>query len=97
AVLNVTADAGRVEFWRALADACIPDGTQSAEFGLDPAALAVPVRIAWGTCDRIVPVGQLDRVGGAVAQHRLDGVGHVPQVEDSARLARILREMLGTE
>ncbi|HEX7389855.1 MAG TPA: alpha/beta fold hydrolase, partial [Acidiphilium sp.] len=44
AVLDVIADAGRVEFWRALADACIPDGTQSAEFGLDPAALAVPVR-----------------------------------------------------
>jgi len=65
---------------------------------LDP--LPCPVRLAWSGDDAILPVA----VNGAVARARLPsarfevlpGVGHVPMIDDSASVARVILKTAAT-
>ena len=55
----------------------------------------VPVTIAWGTHDRLLPPGQADIARQRVPQARfllLPGCGHVPMTDDPALVARVLLE-----
>ncbi len=55
----------------------------------------VPVTIAWGTHDRLLPPGQADVARQRVPQARfllLPGCGHVPMTDDPALVARVLLE-----
>ena len=53
--------------------------------------LRAPVRILWGEEDLVFPIRQLQGVPGWVAQHRLAGVGHIPQIESAALVLRLLQ------
>jgi hypothetical protein len=59
------------------------------------AKLAMPVRVIWGMDDRIMPVAHAAALPGSVAQHRFPGVGHMPQIEAAADVARIVSEQIG--
>jgi pimeloyl-ACP methyl ester carboxylesterase len=55
----------------------------------------VPVTIAWGTHDRLLPAGQADVARQRLPQARfvlLPGCGHVPMTDDPALVARVLLE-----
>lgn len=54
------------------------------------AALTIPVRLVWGTADRIMPVEHADGLPGTIAQHRFPEVGHLPQLEAVEAVARIV-------
>ena len=78
---------------RRLAAALFPDGTQAFTVRADLARLACPVRVVFGTADRIVPARHAEVLPGMVALHRLPGVGHLPQVEAREAVQAILAQL----
>lgn len=78
---------------RRLAAALFPDGTQAFTVRADLARLACPVRVVFGTADRIVPVRHAEALPAMVALHRLPGVGHLPQIEARDAVQAILAQM----
>ncbi|QWK80554.1 acetoin dehydrogenase dihydrolipoyllysine-residue acetyltransferase subunit [Ochrobactrum sp. BTU1] len=77
---------------RVLAQAIFPDGTQA--FNKLPALqkLEIPARIIWGRADQIIPPSHVNRVPGQIATHLLDNIGHVPQLEAPALIARLISQ-----
>jgi pimeloyl-ACP methyl ester carboxylesterase len=58
----------------------------------------VPVLIAWGARDPIIPVGHGEDAHRALPGSRLEifeGVGHLPQVEQPGRFIAVLEDFLG--
>ncbi|MFF8831263.1 alpha/beta fold hydrolase [Streptomyces sp. NPDC015131] len=59
----------------------------------------VPVTVAWGSRDPLLPPWQAKRAGAAIPGARLVALprcGHVPMVDDPALVARVLREATGS-
>jgi pimeloyl-ACP methyl ester carboxylesterase len=62
------------------------------------ASIGCPVRLVWGTRDRMVPHSGAAVVAGALPDADvvlLDGVGHCPQLEATDRLAELLLDFAG--
>jgi pimeloyl-ACP methyl ester carboxylesterase len=61
---------------------------------LDPAAVTCPVRIVWGTADRILPWPRAAERYRAMLPHadwvELDGVGHGPQLDVPLEAAELI-------
>jgi pyruvate dehydrogenase E2 component (dihydrolipoamide acetyltransferase) len=72
----------------ALAAAWFADGAQRTSF--DPAALRMPVQIIWGREDRIIPVAHAEALAGKMSVHILDNAGHLPHMERSAEVNRLI-------
>lgn len=73
-----------------LADRLFPDGTQAAEMRSALRRIAVPQKIIWGECDRIIPMRHALGAGPEAAIHLLSNVGHMPHVEAPATVARLI-------
>lgn len=75
-----------------LLEAILRDGPPRAFAGID-----VPARIVWGTADRIIPHGRYARrlrdLIGAAEYVELDGLGHVPMVDDPALVAQAILDV----
>lgn len=76
----------------ALARVLFPSGTQTFDIRADLARVACPTRVIWGKRDAIISVRHARDLPGAVALHRLDGVGHLPHLEAPDLVARLLLE-----
>lgn len=78
----------------ALADAVFPDGTQA--FDLKPALLRLkmPTRIIWGRQDRILPWRHALTAPGHVALHLFEATGHIPQIERTDEIGKLLQSSL---
>jgi pimeloyl-ACP methyl ester carboxylesterase len=78
--------------WTDLLEAIERDGPPQAFEGID-----CPARIVWGTKDRIIPHGRYaQRLRDLVPTAdyvELEGVGHVPMVDDPERVARTILEV----
>ena len=74
----------------AIAAEWFPDGGQRT--GLAPIAdpPPVPTQIIWGRDDRIIPVAHAERLGGKLPVHILDGAGHLPHMEKSGEVNRLI-------
>jgi pyruvate dehydrogenase E2 component (dihydrolipoamide acetyltransferase) len=72
----------------AIAAAWFPGGRQRQI--IDIAPLETPVQIIWGREDRVIPVTQAETAAGKVPLHILDGVGHLPHMEKSAEINRLI-------
>jgi pimeloyl-ACP methyl ester carboxylesterase len=62
-------------------------------------ALSIPALVLWGTNDRVIPIGQAYAAVARMPAGRLrllDGLGHVPHVEDPDRVAAEFRGFLAT-
>jgi pyruvate dehydrogenase E2 component (dihydrolipoamide acetyltransferase) len=77
-----------------MAEHLLPDGTQATDLRDRLADLDVPVKLIWGARDRIVPPGHAAGLPGSVAVHMLPGIGHLPQVESVALVARLVHQQL---
>ncbi len=80
------------------AEAMLAFARTPGAYALDLARITCPVRIVWGTADRLLPWP------GAAARFRrgldaewveLDGVGHAPQLDDPATTAELIRGYSG--
>jgi pyruvate dehydrogenase E2 component (dihydrolipoamide acetyltransferase) len=90
--------------WRSRADAQLraaqariaaqifPDGAQALDIRAKLAALTCPTRIIWGRRDRIVPARHADAAPDAVALNRLADIGHMPHVEATSLVARLVMQ-----
>jgi pimeloyl-ACP methyl ester carboxylesterase len=66
-----------------------PDFLREAEL----ATLKAPLRLVWGTCDRLLPEGTLDFFRRALPRADvvlLQNAGHLPHLETPRALARAL-------
>lgn len=81
---------------RALLTNKVIDRGLSADFTFSPLVDPdVPVTVAWGKRDLVLPVYQAKRVRAAFPQARVTAyprIGHVPMVDDPELIARILLE-----
>ncbi|HXO03801.1 MAG TPA: alpha/beta fold hydrolase, partial [Stellaceae bacterium] len=67
-----------------------PGGRQREGLAAPVAALAIPVQIIWGREDRIIPVAHAQALGDKVPVHILDRAGHLPHMEKSAEVNRLI-------
>ena len=80
---------------RRLADGLFPGGRQKTLDLSGLVQLTVPISVIWGKNDRILPVGHADSLPNQVEVHRLEGVGHLPHMEASAEVNRLIEAALG--
>lgn len=60
--------------------------------------VATPTLLVWGTKDEVVPRGCIDAYAKAIAGSKvaeISGVGHRPEIENSAEFERVVRAFLG--
>lgn len=74
-----------------IAAACFPGGAQSPALAATPAARA---QVIWGRSDRIIPAAQAGGLGGDVPVHILDDAGHLPHMERSGEVNRLIRRFI---
>lgn len=74
-----------------------PEAPNRASNASAYAALDLPVLLVWGSEDTVTPVAQAERLQALLPRAQLvvlDGVGHIPHVEDPARFHAALRTFL---
>lgn len=72
-----------------------PAFRQGWRYSYEPRPIDVPVTIAWGTKDRMLPQGQARRTRSLLPEARwvdLRGLGHVPMVDGPDLVARTILE-----
>jgi len=79
---------------RNLADSLFPGGRQEVLDSGSVAQIPTPITAIWGENDRILPIGHADLLPEQVEIHRLDGVGHMPHMEASAEVNRLIEAAL---
>ena len=79
---------------RAMADALMPDGTQATSKRAALESLSIPIKVIWGTDDRIIPMKHAQGLPWRVALHVLKDVGHLSYMEASEAVAVLLMEQL---
>ncbi len=79
---------------RTISAAWFAEGSQKLDLTGELAALKTPVQIIWGREDRIIPVAHAEAFQGRVPVHILDKVGHLPQMEKSAEVNRLIARFL---
>lgn len=77
----------------AVADVLFGESTQLMRLGHRLERLQMPAKVIWGQNDRIVPVSHGNDLPAHFALHKLKGVGHVPQMEAPAIVARLANEL----
>jgi pimeloyl-ACP methyl ester carboxylesterase len=71
------------------------DGRQG-QLPLDKvAALHIPVSVAWGDLDNVLPVRQAENLPASFAVRRFDNLGHMLPEEAPETMAQIIRETCG--
>ncbi|HMF69281.1 MAG TPA: acetoin dehydrogenase dihydrolipoyllysine-residue acetyltransferase subunit [Phyllobacterium sp.] len=76
-----------------IADRFFADGTQVIDIRQTLANLTIPVRLIFGTADRVIPASQAVGLPGEIAVHLFAGTGHMPQLEQREKIMRILGEV----
>jgi len=97
ASMLLRADPALREAQARLAETLFPDGTQGFDIGPALDTLQMPMRIVWGREDRIIPWRHALGAPGRVGLHLLHRVGHLPQFETPAEVARVLLELIGSD
>ena len=75
---------------QALAAAWFPNGAQRHLVADRLAELVMPVQIIWGREDRIIPAAHGEAPAGKLLVHILDNAGHLPHMEKSAEVNRLI-------
>ena len=77
-----------------IAAAWFPQGRQAVDLAAGMAGLGTPVQVLWGEHDRIVPVSQSTGMAGFAEVHVLAGAGHVPHMEQSNEVNRLIERFV---
>jgi pyruvate dehydrogenase E2 component (dihydrolipoamide acetyltransferase) len=72
--------------------AWFPDGHQAVS--TDLAGLAMPLQIIWGRGDRVIPVAHAEALAGRLPVHILDEAGHLPHMEKSGEVNRLIARFI---
>jgi pyruvate dehydrogenase E2 component (dihydrolipoamide acetyltransferase) len=71
-----------------IAAAWFAGGQQRETFDL--ATLAMPVQLVWGREDRIIPAAHAEALSGKLPVHVLDNAGHLPHMEKTVEVNRLI-------
>jgi pyruvate dehydrogenase E2 component (dihydrolipoamide acetyltransferase) len=71
-----------------------PDGTQAFDVRAILSRLAIPVKLVFGSEDRIIKARHAQGLPGQVALHLFAGLGHMPHFEEREAVARLARELM---
>jgi len=77
-----------------IAQAWFAGGQQLVSVAADLANLDVPVQLVWGREDRIVPAAHAQGAPAHVVTHVLEGAGHLPHMEKSGEVNRLIRRFI---
>ena len=77
-----------------MAENLFPGGQPAFDLRPKLAEIDVPLRLIWGQKDHILPRENSDCAPDHAARHLLRNIGHVPQLEAPALVARLLAETL---
>jgi len=58
-------------------------------------ALPMPMKVIWGTQDRVLPTRQAHKLPGIVATHIFERVGHMPHLEIPKEVTRLILQNAG--
>lgn len=86
---------GALEALSAIAAANFGGGKQSASVRAALANAKVPVQVIVGEADQVLPAAGADGLPAAVTVHRLAAVGHLPHMEKSAEVNRLVAAHIG--
>ncbi len=59
------------------------------------AELPMPIKVIWGTQDRVLPTRQAHKLPGIVATHIFERVGHMPHLEIPQEVVRLILQNAG--
>jgi pyruvate dehydrogenase E2 component (dihydrolipoamide acetyltransferase) len=85
---------GVAEALGALARALFPDGAQAELPGRALAGLGVPVLVAWGAQDRVVPAAHAAHAPPGATVAVLEGAGHMAMMEKAGEVNALLKRHL---
>ncbi|WP_181701459.1 alpha/beta fold hydrolase [Chthonobacter albigriseus] len=88
---------GKVELLAAIAEAILDGPKQRTVDRRALGDLDIPVKVIWGTQDRILPTRQAHGLPGLIATHVFDGVGHMPHLEIHREVARLIGDQIAAE
>ncbi len=91
-ILSYKRKDGVNESLRTVADSVFADGKQRV---VDASELGVPVLAIWGSEDRIVPASHADNLPKDAKVERIEGKGHMVQMEAAGPTNRAIGEFLG--
>lgn len=74
-----------------VAEAFVDGDTQTVSLGDALGGLGIPVRVIWGSVDKIIPAAHADGLPGNVDVHVLDGYGHLVQLEAASEVNKLLQ------
>jgi len=77
-----------------LAQEWFPNGVQREGIAEVAAHLKLPVQVIWGRADRIIPVAHGEALAGRLPVHILDEAGHLPHMEKSGEVNRLLARFI---
>jgi pyruvate dehydrogenase E2 component (dihydrolipoamide acetyltransferase) len=79
---------------RALAEGSFAGGRQQAALAGVLASLGLPVAVAWGAEDKIIPAAHARAAGTGARVEVIEGAGHMVQMEAAAKVNALLKSML---
>ncbi|MTI42870.1 pyruvate dehydrogenase E2 component (dihydrolipoamide acetyltransferase) [Roseibium hamelinense] len=86
---------GAVATLEAIAEEIIDGDVQKTLPRKELAELPLPVKVIWGTQDRVLPTRQAHKLPGVVATHIFERVGHMPHLEIPQEVTRLIRQNIG--
>jgi len=78
----------------AIARAWFPGGRQKLDLRPLLATLAMPLQILWGRADRVIPLAHAEALAPRVPVHILDDAGHLPHMEKTGEVNRLISRFL---
>ena len=72
------------------------DGRQGWDLRSRVAGVDVPVKVIWGTEDKVIPVDHARGLPGTVGVHIFEGAGHMIQMERPEQVNRLILEIAAT-
>jgi len=85
-------DMGGADAQSAVAAALFPQGTQTSNVRSLLSRFSGPAKVIFGLSDQIIPASHAHGLPGTVGLHLFPGIGHMPQLEIRAEVARLLAE-----
>jgi pyruvate dehydrogenase E2 component (dihydrolipoamide acetyltransferase) len=79
-----------------IARAWFPNGQQVLDLRPALGALSLPVQLIWGRDDRIIPLAHAEALAGRVPVHIVEGAGHLPHMEKSGEVNRLIERFIAS-
>ncbi|WP_417687843.1 alpha/beta fold hydrolase [Roseibium sp.] len=81
---------GAVETLAAIAEEIIDGDVQKTLPRKELSELPMPIKVVWGTQDRVLPTRQSHKLPGIIATHIFERVGHMPHLEIPQEVTRLI-------